>query len=256
MPKFVGTARFNTGPGGDEGGEIVLAPASTNTTLSGNVVLDIYQNRLRIFESGGSNRGAYIDLSAASNGVGSNLLAGGGGGATTLDGLSDVTAPSPSNGDFLKWNGTAWINDAIDLATDTTGNYVSSLVAGTGITLTNNSGEAATPTIALTDRTLTTVISLNSTQTLDSFSASTYRSAEYLVQISQGTKYTVSKVLLIHNGTTPTMTEYGVVEIGASRIPVTLSTDINSGTVYFEATITDAASTNATVKVIPTYIGV
>ena len=70
-------------------------------------------------------------------------------GSAVLDDLSNVTAPSPSNGDFLKWNGTAWVNDSIDLATDTVGSYVSSLVAGTGITLTNNSGEGATPTISI-----------------------------------------------------------------------------------------------------------
>jgi len=90
-------------------------------------------------------------------------------GATTLDGLTDVTAPSPSNGDFLKWNGSAWVNDAIDLATDTTGSYVASLVAGTGITLTNNSGEAATPTVALTNSAVTvngTSISLGSSGTV------------------------------------------------------------------------------------------
>jgi hypothetical protein len=71
----------------------------------------------------------------------------GGGGASTLDDLTDVTAPTPTSGDFLKWNGTAWVNDAIDLSTDTTGNYVASLVAGTGVFLSNNSGEGATPTI-------------------------------------------------------------------------------------------------------------
>ena len=137
--------------GGDEGGEILLEKADTNTTLNGTgVTIDVYQNKLRFFEQGGDARGAYIDLTAASAGASTNLLSGGGG-ATTLDGLNDVTAPSPSNGDFLKWNGTAWVNDAIDLATDTTGNYVSSLIAGSGITLTNNSGEAATPTIALSD---------------------------------------------------------------------------------------------------------
>lgn len=77
------------------------------------------------------------------------------GGASTLDGLNDVTAPSPSSGDFLKWNGSAWVNDSIDLSTDTTGSYVASLVAGTGITLTNNSGEGSTPTIALTNSSVT-----------------------------------------------------------------------------------------------------
>lgn len=74
---------------------------------------------------------------------------GGGGGASAIDDLADVTITSAASGDFLKYNGTAWINDAIDLGTDTTGSYVSSLVAGTGITLANNSGEGATPTISI-----------------------------------------------------------------------------------------------------------
>ena len=46
------------------------------------------------------------------------------------------------------------MNDAIDLGTDTTGNYVQSLVAGTGITLTNDTAsEGGTPTIAVTANT-------------------------------------------------------------------------------------------------------
>ncbi len=68
---------------------------------------------------------------------------------TTLDSLTDVTAPSPSDGDFLRWNGSAWINDAVNLSTDTIGSFVQSLVAGTGVTLSNNSGENATPTVAV-----------------------------------------------------------------------------------------------------------
>ena len=31
----------------------------------------------------------------------------------TLDGLTDVTAPSPSSGDFLKWNGSAWVSSQL-----------------------------------------------------------------------------------------------------------------------------------------------
>jgi hypothetical protein len=49
----------------------------------------------------------------------------------------------------LRWNGSAWINDAVNLSTDTVGSYVESLVAGTGVFVTNNSGEATTPTIAI-----------------------------------------------------------------------------------------------------------
>lgn len=86
---------FDNGPGGDEGGEIKLSTAITNTTLSGPVTIDIFQNKLRIFEAGGSNRGAYIDLSAATNGVGSNLLTGGGGtGATNLTSSANASTVS------------------------------------------------------------------------------------------------------------------------------------------------------------------
>ena len=71
----------------------------------------------------------------------------------SIDDLGDVTLTSAANGDFLRYNGSAWINDAVNLSTDTIGDYVSSLVAGTGITLTNNSGEGSTPTIAVTTNT-------------------------------------------------------------------------------------------------------
>jgi len=66
-----------------------------------------------------------------------------------LNDLKDVTITSAANGDFLRWNGTAWINDAVNLSTDTVGSYVASLVEGTGVTITNNSGEGATPTVAI-----------------------------------------------------------------------------------------------------------
>ena len=67
---------------GDEGGEIFLAKPLTNSTITNGVTIDVFRNQLRIFENGGSNRGAYIDITTASGGVGSNLLAGGGGSTT------------------------------------------------------------------------------------------------------------------------------------------------------------------------------
>ena len=62
--------------------------------------------------------------------------------------LSDVTIIDPTNGDFLRYNGSNWINDPVNLTTDTVGEYVAKLAAGSGITITNNSGEGATPNIA------------------------------------------------------------------------------------------------------------
>ena len=75
---------------GDEGGQIDLATAATNQSLVGGFVnIDIFQNRLRIFESGGTNRGAYIDLAnGASAGVGTNILAP----SSSTDGYARTTA--------------------------------------------------------------------------------------------------------------------------------------------------------------------
>ena len=58
---------------GDEGGEIFLNKPVTNTSINTGVTIDLYQNRLRIFESGGSARGAYIDLTTQTAGVATNL---------------------------------------------------------------------------------------------------------------------------------------------------------------------------------------
>lgn len=99
--KVAGGALVSNNSIADEGGEIRLAKAVTNTTLSTSVTIDVYQNKLRIFETGGTNRGAYIDLSAATAGVGSNLLAGSGASIS----VSDTAPTSPVNGS-LWWNST------------------------------------------------------------------------------------------------------------------------------------------------------
>ena len=79
---------FVTGAGGDEGGQITLASAVTNSTLAGQVVIDVFQNKLRFFEKGGSNRGAYIDLSTGGASVGTSLISTGSGTITSVAGVS------------------------------------------------------------------------------------------------------------------------------------------------------------------------
>lgn len=78
---------------GDEGGQIDLAKAATNTTIVDGVTLDIYQNKLRIFERGGTNRGFYLDITAGGASVGSNLATGGGGGSGTVTSVA-MTVPT------------------------------------------------------------------------------------------------------------------------------------------------------------------
>jgi hypothetical protein len=69
-------SNLNIGTGvGSEGGEIQLVNAVTGSTLSGTAVsVDIYQDRLRIFEGGGNFRGVFLDLAKAPSGVGGELM--------------------------------------------------------------------------------------------------------------------------------------------------------------------------------------
>ena len=93
---FTGDVLFANGSGaggGSEGGQINLSTSTSNTTLSGPIAIDIYENKLRIFESSGSNRGVYIDLSTTSGSAGTNLI----GGSGTITSVAGVSSGAVSN---------------------------------------------------------------------------------------------------------------------------------------------------------------
>ena len=85
---------------GDEGGEIQLAGAQTNQSLSGRVIVDVYRNQLRILESGGNNRGVNIDLGKAPSGASGELMwkASGFVNAGTFVSLDNIRATVTSSG--------------------------------------------------------------------------------------------------------------------------------------------------------------
>jgi len=71
-------------------------------------------------------------------------------------------------------------------------------------------------------------------QTADNFSATSYRSAEYIVQMTDSTNYQVSKLLVLHDGTTAYVTEYA--QLYNNSLLGTFSADINSGNVRLRVT--------------------
>lgn len=109
----------STNSSGDEGGEIFLNKAATNTTLTGGVTIDVWQNRLRFFEQGGNARGFYLDITTGGNGVSTNLAAGGGSGTVTSVALTVPTGLSVS-GSPITTSGTLAISLSAGYAIPTT----------------------------------------------------------------------------------------------------------------------------------------
>lgn len=81
-----------------------------------------------------------------------------------------------------------------------------------------------------------TVSSANTATTLDSFANGTFRSAKYIVQATHGTDYQVSEALLIQNGTTASVTEYGVNQTNGNLGLVTATVSGSNTLLQFVAT--------------------
>ncbi len=113
-----------TASSGDEGGEIFLSNAVTNTSITNGVTIDVYQNKLRFFEQGGDARGYYVDITGGGAAASTNLV----GGASASNSFATIATPSGTN-------------PVADSSTDTL-----TLTAGTGISIT---GDATADSIAI-----------------------------------------------------------------------------------------------------------
>ena len=135
----------------------------------------------------------------------------------------------------------------------TTGNFSGNVsVAGTltyedvtnidsvGIVTARSGVFFGSPTVSaiITNSATTTTESQTS---IDSFSASTYRSAKYQVQITRGSEYQVTEISIVHDGSDSYGTEYATLKTGA--ILSTFSTDISGGNVRLLATPSSSSST-------------
>ena len=185
-------------------------------------------------------------------------------GSVSIDGSAGVTL-----------NATI-VADAVALGTDTTGNYVATIagttnqvtVTGSGsenaavtLSLPQNIHTAATPTFAGLDyansanTSKTVTVSTNNTPTnIDSFAVATYTSAEYLIQMKQGTKMTTTKLIVMWDGTDVHVNEYGVTDATAGAANATISASVATGTCTVTASSSDAATTNVVIKSAVTYI--
>lgn len=76
---------------------------------------------------------------------------------------------------------------------------------------------------------------------IDTFSATTYRSASYDIQVTRGSEYHTTTIKIFHNGNDVYLTEFGTLSTG--NILSTFNADISGGNVRILATPTSATST-------------
>lgn len=74
-----------------------------------------------------------------------------------------------------------------------------------------------------------------------------HRSAEYLVQLNQGPSYTLTKMLLVHDGVDVAISEYGYVSVGTA-IDYVLSGNFAAGNLELSITCSTANVTPVALK--------
>ena len=94
----------------------------------------------------------------------------------------------------------------------------------------------------------TATITANTATTIDTNALSGFTSIEYMVSLKQGSKIRTSKVIVQTDGTNIDMTEFAITETGGAISGVVVSASASGGNALLQVTVTDAASTNVTVK--------
>ena len=102
--------------------------------------------------------------------------------------------------------------------------------------------------------TTTFTLSSNTITTADTVALSGFTTIEYTLSIKQGTKVRSSKVYVQNNGSFVDYTEYAAMSTGGTMTGITITPALSSTNMIFQVTITDAATTNATVKFTKTVI--
>jgi len=140
------------------------------------------------------------------------------------------------------------------LATPSSSNLRAAITdeTGTGALVFANSPTLVTPTLGAATatsvalghgivRSMGLTTSANTAdQVLDSISATTYRSVKYQIQVTSSTSYHVTEVVVVHDGTTAYITEYGTITTGSSL--ATFDADIDSGNLRLLTTPTNAVT--------------
>ena len=152
--------------------------------------------------------------------------------ATGLSGTPDITVQNIT-GVAATFTGNVSVAGTLTYEDVTNIDSVGTVTARSGV-------QIGSPAVIAIE-TATSTKTSTSQASVDSFTAATYRSAQFQVQITRGSAYHMTTINVIHDGTSAYMTEFGTVKTGTSL--ATFDADINSGSVRLLATPSSATST-------------
>ena len=130
-----------------------------------------------------------------------------------LNDIANVTISSASAGQFLKWNGSAWVNDTVE---------------------------------AFNTQTHTT--SATTQVSIAEYAHASFDGIKAVITADDGTNRSITEIVITHNGTTASATEYA--QINTSSALATFDVDISGSDIRILATPAAATSTGFTVKAI------
>ena len=97
--------------------------------------------------------------------------------------------------------------------------------------------------------TSTTIVSTNTATVVDTNALAGFTTVKYVVSIKQGSKIRSSEIIAQTDGTSVDYTEFGITETGGTMTGILVEAAAVSTNCVLRVTITDAATTNATVKI-------
>ena len=238
-------ASFNAGP--ETGTVSSVAVTSTDLTVSGSPItssgtITVNLNTVPV-SKGGTGQTSFVSGYIRSNGttlsstatIAASDVVGTVSAATAVSNNGSITSSSTHYVTFVGLNTTS--TQSINTASNLSFNPQSGVLTASEFSVTQGTNGSA----AL----ITTTTATN--QVVDSVSASVYRTVKYVLQVSSGSAYQTSEILMIHDDTTAYLTEYASIKTTTATL-ATFDATLSGGNFQLLVSPTNAITTVRAVR--------